>query len=225
MFKLFKTEQKIIKSNKLAKKILKYKLYNPYLKKCNDKEIIKACKNCYSLKDVFFTALKYIEDDISPESILLLAEANFGLGILYNERAIFYLKKYFHNPIKYPNKETEYLHLYTICSNLADCYKKDYLINDELEWRNLSLDYSILFWKEHKKKEQTPYMEHYVDKEIRKRITELNNDIKTLKKVEKQTKKEIDLNKPITNRKVLERIDINTDNIYNLKTGEIIEKK
>lgn len=225
MFNFFKRKSKIIKSNILAEKILEYKIYNPYLKKCNDKVVANACKNCYSLKDVYYTALKYIEDDNSPNSNLLLAKSYIGLGVLYNERAIYYLKKYFDNPINYADKEKKYYHFYKICSELAECYKKDYLINDELEWRKLSLDYSILFWKEHKINEKIPYMEHYVDKEIRKRITELNDDIKTAKKMEKQTKKEIDLNKPITNRKVLERIDINTDNIYNLKTGEIIEKK
>ena len=81
----------------------------------------------------------------------------------------------------------------------------------------------MLFWKEHKKHEQFPPMEFYVNKDIRKRIIELNHDIKMAKKIEEQTKKEIDFSKPFTNRKVLKRIDIKTNNIYNLKTGEIIE--
>ena len=223
MISFFKKKTVIVKSNKLARKIIEYKLYNPYLEKCDDNEVKKACKNCYSLKDVYSTALAYIEDNESPDSILLLAESNLGLGVLYNERAIHYLKKYLDNPIKNNNKEEQYLELYSICSNLAECYKKDYLIKEELKWRKLSLEYSMLFWKEHKKHEQFPPMEFYVNKDIRKRIIELNHDIKMAKKIEKQTKKEIDFSKPFTNRKVLKRIDIKTNNIYNLKTGEIIE--
>lgn len=223
MFGLFSKNKELIKSNKLAEQIMDYQIYNPYLMKCDNKEVRKACKDCYSRKDVFHTAIKYIEDDTSPKSLYLLARANLGLGVLYNERTIYYCKKYLESPINYSSAEEKYKDYLEICIVLADCYKKDYIVNEELKYRELSLEYANLFWDEYKKHEQIPSMEYYENRNIRKRITELNDDIKIAKKVEKQTNKMVDLNKPLTTRKVLERIDVKSDNIYNLITGEVIE--
>lgn len=214
--------EKLLKSNKLAEKIMKYQSYNPYLKDCDDRDVKKACKDCNCLKDVYHTAIKYIETDNSTTSTYLLTKANFGLGVLYNERTIYYAEKYLKsiNNI-FCDKEK----LMEICDILAECYKKDYLIEKELQYRKLTLQYSVEWWEDYKK--QLPYpqpMEFYGNGKIRKRITELKNDIKTIKKIEKETGKKVDLLKPLTNRKILKRIDVNTDTIYNLITGETIDK-
>lgn len=219
MFSLFKNKG-ALKSNKLAEQIIDYKLYNPYLSKCDNKAVKVACKDCYCLKDVYKTAIKYIEDDSSPKSLYLLAATNLGLGVLYNERTIFYCLKYLENPIQYENDEKKYKNLFDIYKTLADCYKKDYMINNELKFRELSLKYSNLFWDEYKKHIQIPSIEYYENKEIRKRIAELKDNIRL---VENQTNKSVDLDKPLTNRKMLKRIALENDNIYNLITGEIIE--
>lgn len=211
-------------SNKLAEKIMKYQSYNPYLKDCDDKDVKKACKNCNCLKDVYHTAIEYIEKDNSPTSVYLLAKANFGLGVLYTERTIHYGKKYLELPQKFKTKEEKNQKNMEICNMLADCFKKDYLIEEELKYRELTLQYSVAWWTDYKKKLPYPQpMESYENKGIRKRITELKDDIKTSRKIEKETGKKIDLSKPLTNRKVLKRIDINTDTVYNLITGEIVE--
>ena len=223
MFDFFNKKRELPKSNKLAKQIIDYQLYNPYLNKCDNNDVKIACKDCYSRQDVFLTAIKYIENNDSPESIYLLAIANSGLGILYNERTIYYYEQYLENPLVYPDDKNKYKDYFEIYTTLADCYSKDYIIAKELKYRELSLEYSNLLWDELKKCEQNFDMEYYGNREIRKRITELKDDIKMAKKIEKQTNKTIDLNKPLTTKKTLKRIDINTDNIYNLITGEIIE--
>lgn len=211
-------------SNKLAEKILKYQSYNPYLKECDDRDVRKSCKNCNCLKDVYYTAIKYIEDDDTPASISLLIRANFGLGVLYTERTIYYAKKYLRLEQNYKTEEEKNETLMEICNILSECYKKDYLIEEELKYRELTLNYSIAWWESYKNKLPYPQpMEFYGNKNIRTRITELKNDLKSITKIEKETGKELDLKKPLTNRKVLKRIDVNTDTIYNLLTGEIIE--
>ena len=209
-------------SNKLAEKIMKYQSYNPYLKDCDDRDVKKACKDCNCLKDVYHTAIKYIETDNSPASIYLLTKANFGLGVLYNERTIYYAEKYLKS---INNNFSDKEKIMEICDILAECYKKDYLIEEELKYRKLTLQYSVEWWEDYKK--QLPYpqpMEFYGNRKIRKRITELKDDIKTIKKIEKETGKKVDLLKPLTNRKILKRIDVNTDTIYNLITGETIDE-
>lgn len=211
-------------SNKLAEKIMKYQSYNPYLNNCDDKEVKIACKNCNCLKDVYHTAIKYIKNDNSPNSIYLLAKANFGLGVLYTERTIYYAEKYINLLQNYELNEEKKEKLMEICDILSECFKKDYLIEEELKYRELTLNYSIMWWEDYKKRLSYPQpMEFHKNNAIRKRITELKDDIKISKKVEKDTGKKINLSKPFTNRKILKRIDVNTDKIYNLINGEIME--
>lgn len=211
-------------SNKLAEKIMKYQSYNPYLKECDDRDVRKACKDCNCLKDVYHTAINYIEDNNTPTSIYLLIKANFGLGVLYTERTIYYAKKYLGLEQNCKTEEEKNEKLMEVCEILSECYKKDYLIEEELKYRELTLNYSIAWWETYKNKLPYPQpMEFYGNKNIRTRITELKNDLKSITKIEKETGKAIDLKKPFTNRKILKRIDVNTNTIYNLLTGEIIE--
>lgn len=210
----------------LAEKIMEYKMYQPFIDQCPDKRVREACWNCQNLKDVYKKVTDLVNDDGSAKALYLLFYANYGLGVIYNERAKYYLKKYLktglYKPL--PNKKA---HLVDLYSKLAKCYERDLEYDEAIKCykyiiENLFDDTSIyIHIAELYKKKNDLFKACEILENARKgRKKQDKDDIDRYltdytKKIENNYKF-----KPTTRER--KRIMIDKDNYYDFITGEII---
>lgn len=217
-----------IDNNTLAERIMEYKMYQPFIKQCPDKRVKEACWECNNLTDVYHKVLELVVQDNTPKSLALLFYANYGLGVVYNERAKFYLKKYLqtnlYKPI--PNKRVCTIELYKY---LAKCYERDleydeaidcyYYIINELKYDDASIYIKIA--ELYKKKNDLLKACDILEGARKGRKHQEREDIDRY--LSDYTKKLINNYVFKSKPKEQKRIMIDSDKYYNFITGEILE--
>lgn len=218
---------KIKKSNDLAERIFEYRVYQPYINSCPDKQVRFVCKDCTNIQESLNKVIEYCEEPVTPKARYLYAITYAWSRVIYNERAIYYLEQYLSGDLyaKYTDTYEKRLnHLGQMYDYLIDCYKKDLKFDKALE----VCDYFLTNINEN-----DIYI-HYQQADIFKRQNKLQLAISSYENAKKHAKEKNDLiyiqehiqdvqNKIRNNYifkprlKERKRLKINSDEIFELK--------
>jgi len=171
----------------LAERIFEYRVYQPYVNECPDKDVRIACKNCKDIQDSLNKVIEYCGEPTTSRQKYLYAITYAWSRVIYNERAIYYLKEYLGGDLysKYTStKSKKILHLTEMYGYLIDCYTKDLKYDDALKVCEYFLNNIC-------KKQLSIY---YKKADILRRKNDLNNSILTYEHSKKYITCSDDLN-------------------------------